>query len=170
MPDDPNESIIDILMVIDAETLLASGATGTADAPAPVGADLIWLIVRSGNAVFGQGSKELKITAKTMDTLRWRCTSMSLNAAYSGMLYKFFALKGGSLISKPQPLDAQVTTPLPNPADPTQPGAQTITSAFWSATVLAQGEVTYTFCFMILDRTGKPLGYFKWDPFISITT
>lgn len=170
MTDTANESIIDILMVIDAETLLATVPPGTVAVPAPVGAELIWLLVRSGNAVFGQGTKELKINAKTMDTLRWRCTTTSLNAAYTGMLYKYFALRGDDLLSTPVPLTAQVTTPLPNPADPLHPARQTINSSFWSATVLAEGEVTYAFCFMIMDRDGKFLGAYKWDPFISITS
>lgn len=170
MSANPNEQIVDILMVIDAETLLATVPPGTVAAPAPVGEELIWLIVRSGNAVFGQGSKELKIKARTMDTIRWRCASISLNGAYSGMLYKFFTLKGGELLSPAQPMNAEVSVPLPNTQDPTQPGRQTITSSFWSSTILKAGEVTYAFCFLVLDRGGTVLGAYKWDPFIQITT
>lgn len=165
-----NEQIIDILMAIDAETLLATIPPGTVAAPAPVGEKLIWLMVRQGNAVFGQGTKELKITARTMDTIRWRCTSMSLDAAYSGMLYQFFTIKGDDLLSPAEPLNAEVSVPLPNTSDPTQPSRQSITSSFWSSTILKPGEVTYAFQFMVLDRAGKVLGAYKWDPFIQITS
>ena len=76
---------------------------------------------------------------------------------------------GGNLISTPEPLEVEVKTPLPNPADPTKPTSQTIQSYFWNTTVLSPGDVTYHFNFMILDRDGNVQGYYWWDPFIHIT-
>ena len=164
-----DQNIIDVLIAVDAESLVATLAPGSAAAPTPVTGDSIYMMVRSGNAVFGQASKELKLSARTMDVIRWRMTSLSFNAGYFGLMYKFFALNGGQLISTPEPLLAQVNAPLPDPANPAVPKTQTIQSYFWNCNVLAQGEVTYAFQFMICDRAGKACGYYFWDPFIAIT-
>lgn len=162
-------SIIDVLIVIDAETLVASYPPGAPGNPTSVDQPLIYLMVRQDDAVFGEGTKELKITAETEDVIRWRETTTSLDGAYTGMLYKFFALRGADLISPPVPLLAKVRTPLPNPADPLHPGSQELENYFWETTVLAAGETTYAFQFAVMDRAGRALGYFSWDPFIKIS-
>jgi hypothetical protein len=163
-------AIVDVLIIIDAETLLAAYPAGTAAHPTSVDQPLIQLVVRQANGVFGEGTKELKLTAETEDVIRWRETTTSLDGRYTGMLYKFFALRGAALISPPQPLVATVRTPLPDPADPLHPTSQTIASYFWTTTVLSPGETTYAFQFAVMDRAGHALGYFSWDPFIKITT
>ncbi len=166
---DDEETIIDVLIAVDAETLVASLPAGTEKAPTPVTDESIYMLVRSDDAVFGQASKELKLNARTEDVIRWRMTSLSFNAGYFGLMYSFLPVSGSSLISTPQPLLAQVKAPLPDPANPAVPKTQVIQTYFWSCTVLAAGEVTYAFRFMICDRAGKVCGYYDWDPFISIT-
>ncbi len=162
-------SIIDILIVIDAEGLVADYPPGTAASPTMIDKPLIYMMVRQGNADFGEGTDELKITARTEDTIRWREATLSLNGDYVAMLYDFFALRGADLISKPEPLVATVKAPLPNPANPLQPGTQAISNYFWTSTVLSPGETTYAFRFAVMDRHGAVQGYFAWDPFIKIS-
>jgi nematocidal protein AidA len=163
------QSIIDILIAIDAETIIASYPSGTAATPTSIDTPLIYMMVAQDDAVFGEGSKELKIRAKTLDVIRWRETTLALNGNYYGILYKFFALKGGELLSPPEPLMAAVQTPLPDPDDPLHPKIQTVNSYFWSTTVLMAGSTTYAFNFMVLDRSNNVLGYYFWDPFITIS-
>jgi hypothetical protein len=127
------------------------------------------MITKQADALSGNAGNELQIAAQTLDIIRWRETTLSLNAAYTSILYKFVAASGGNLISPPAPLEVEVKTPLPNPANPTQPGSQTIKSYFWNTTVLDPGDVTYHFSFMIVDRGGNVQGYYWWDPFIHIT-
>jgi nematocidal protein AidA len=163
------QSIIDLLLVVDAETLLATYPAGTPDQPVSVDQPLIYMMVRQGDAVYGEGTKELKIKARTLDVLRWRSTTLALDGGYSSLLYRFFTLKGADLLSPPVPLLAEVKAPLPNPAAPLAPATQTIQSYFWTSTVLASGSVTYAFYFMIVGRDGDVRGYFYWDPFITIS-
>lgn len=161
--------IIDLILVMDTAGLLAAYPPGSPEAPNSVDQPLIYMMVRQANAVFGEASKELKISARTGDILRWRASSLSLNSDSTAALYKFFALRGSDLLSPPAPLLAQIASPLPNPADPLHPGRQEIANAFWQSTILAPGNVTYAFQFMVLDRDNNPLGYFSWDPFITIS-
>lgn len=163
------QEIIDVLIVVDAASIAEQFPPGTVDSPTSVSAELIMLVVRQSNAIFGQGSKELSLKAQTLDTIRWRATSLTLDAAYDAMLYAFFALKGSDLISAPTPLLADVDSPLPNPDDPIGPGQQTIKDYFWSTVVERAGEATYAFHFMIAGRDGVPQGYYSWDPFVRIS-
>lgn len=162
-------SVINVLMAADGRTLVNTLDPGTADKPTAVPTPSIFMMVKDDNAVFGQASKELKLTARTGDIIRWRGTSLSLNGDYNIFLYAFFSLKGGDLLSTPVDLTSEITRPLPNPQDPAVPKTQTVKDVFWQSTVLTKGEVTYAFRFMVNDRNGTPLGYYYWDPFIQIT-
>lgn len=168
---DATQEIIDVLIAVDTETIISKYG-GNADPDKPVqitDPSLIFMITKSADAVTGNAGNELKIGARTLDTIRWRETSLSLNAIYSAILYKFVAVSGDDLISPPVPLLAKDQTPLPDPKNPTVPKTQTIETYFWSSTVLNPGEVTYHFNFLIVDRDGKIQGYYWWDPFIQIT-
>lgn len=161
--------IIDILMIIDAETLVKKYPKGTATNPTVVPAELIYLIANAGFVDFGQATKELKIAARTMDEIRWRSATLSLESVYYSLLYKFELVQGDPIISTPVPLLATVKVPLPDMRDPLHPKTQEIKNYFFSSTALNSGEITYTFYFMILDRDNTTLGYYYWDPFIKIT-
>ncbi|UQI42246.1 AidA/PixA family protein [Vreelandella venusta] len=162
--------IIDILMAVDADTIISNSPPGTSSKPTSIDETMIYLIVRQENGVFGEGTGELKVTARTLDTLRWRETSLSANATYSAILYKYEPIGGEQgILSTPYPIVAEVKTPLPVPGDPLHPVTQTINSYFWSAQAVAEGEITYAFNFMLTDRDNIVQGYYSWDPFIQIT-
>ncbi|MPQ49271.1 hypothetical protein GCQ56_19905 [Marinifilum sp. N1E240] len=165
------QEIIDVLIAVDTETIISNyGLNKDPNNPVQItDASLIFMITKRDDALSGNAGTELAIGAKTLDTIRWRETSLSLNATYSALLYKFVATAGGDLISNPIPLLVEVQTPLPDPSNPTMPKTQTIESYFWTSTVLKPGSVTYHFNFMILDRAGNVQGYYWWDPYIKIT-
>lgn len=170
MPDG-TEQIIDVLCVMDAETIIDTLAKST-DAGTPTQVtdpNLIHMVVKAGDVVSGGGGSELNIKAKTLDVIRWRSTSMSLNAAYDTLLYKFVTTGGGDLISPPVPLIVESQVPLPNPSDPTKPESQTIQNYFWNSTVEKTGTVTYHFNFAIYGRDVSLVGYYWWDPYITIS-
>ncbi len=170
MPD--TDGIIDVLVAIDADTILKTYGPN-ADAAHPVqvtNPGLIFMLTKQANALSGEAGAELNLSAQTMDVIRWRETTMSLNSDYTGILYAFVPAAGANLISTPVPLEADVTEPLPNPAKPTVPNSQTVKSYFWNSTVIAAGQVTYHFQFLICDRTGAVQGYYWWDPFITISS
>ncbi|MDQ1255176.1 MAG: nematocidal protein AidA [Euryarchaeota archaeon] len=161
---------IDILVSIDTETILNTyGHSLDPQNPVlvPNNPNLIYMIVKNDSAVSGQAAAELNIRAETMDTIRWRATSLSLNSDSEVILISYSGAP--ALISQPQPLIATVNCPLPNPNDPNNPTTQTIKSYFFNSTVLDPGVVTYHFVFLIIDRHGTKKGYYHWDPFITIT-
>ena len=164
------QEIIDVAIVVDAETIISQyGGNTTPQTPTQITAGLIYMITKQADVVSGNAGNELTVAAKTLDIIRWRETTLSLNADYDAILYKFVPSSGGNLISTPAPLEVDVNTPLPNPADPLHPGTQTIKNYFWQSTVLSAGSVEYHFMFMIIDRDGTVQGYYWWDPYITIT-
>jgi hypothetical protein len=158
---------IDIQITFDAITILDT-YKGSSDPKNPVGisADLVYMVTNQGHVVTGEGGGELNVSAQTDDVLRWR--EAALNPEYSVLLYAFTPPTG--LVSAPQPMQSTITVAVPNAADPLQPTRQTIQDYFWQSTVLNPGNLTYHFCFMIVDRSGAELGYYAWDPFITITS
>jgi len=168
----PNDTprIIDILMAVDADTIVTSYRPGASTSPISIDESMIYLIVRRDNGGFGQGTGELKVVARTLDTLRWRETSLAANATYSAVLYRYQPAGGKpDILSTPESVVAEVNTPLPSPGDPLHPSMQTIRNYFWTAQAISPGEVTYAFQFMIIDRCNVVQGYYSWDPFIQVT-
>ncbi len=166
------DSIIQVLVAIDAESIVGTLGTNT-DPKQPVqvtNANLIWMITRQGNAVSGNAGSELNLSADTDDIIRWRESTLSLNSDYSALLYEFDATDGPSgLISPPMPLLTTVEAPLPDPNAPLLPTRQQVKNYFWQTTVLNPGSMTYHFKFMVIGRDGAVAGYYWWDPFITIT-
>lgn len=164
--------IIDVLVVIDAETIINKFGKNT-DSNNPVQVtdpNLIFMVTKRTDAVSGNGGNELKIASKRLDTtIRWKETSLSLISTYSALLYKFTATSGSNLISPPVSLLVTAQTPLSDPSNPAVPKIQTSKTYFWNCNVLKSGKVTYHFNFMILDRSGKVQGYYWWDFYIEIT-
>ncbi|MGP5309960.1 inclusion body family protein [Vreelandella alkaliphila] len=166
------EKIIDVLIAIDAESVIQKYGTNTdSDNPQQIATseNFIYMIVRSDEAVSGNGGAELTIAAQTLDVIRWRETSLTLNGTYSTILYEFDSTNSDGLITPPQPIIVEVNTPLPVASDPLHPSTQTINDYFWNCTVTRAGNVTYHFKFMIVDRDNNVQGYYWWDPFIQIT-
>jgi len=164
--------IIDVLIAIDVESIINNYGTNT-DCNNPVQIDsnknYIYMIVRSDEAVSGNAGAELTIAAKTLDVIRWRETSLTLNCTYSTILYEFDSTDAAGLITTPQPIVVEVNTPLPVASDPLHPATQTINDYFWNCTVERAGSITYHFKFMIVDRDNNVQGYYWWDPFIRVT-
>lgn len=160
--------IIDVMVVFDAETIVKKVSPGTEQSPAYCPHDLIHMVTNSGNVISGNAGAELNIAAQVGDGIRWRKTTLSFNTNYRVILYKFVATGGQDLISPPQPILVNVKVPLPDPADPTNPSTQVIKQDFWQCISFMEGRVMYHFYFMIMDRDQNVLGYYWWDPYITI--
>lgn len=167
--------VIDVLVVVDEDTISSKYKPGTQDNPTVISNELVYMVVRSDKASGGQAGAELTIAAQTEDIIRWRETTLSLNGENSAILYKFVPAKaqddkpGHDLIRKPRPILAELKTPLPNEEDPTKPTTQTVQDYFWQSTVLRAGNLTYHFWFMLVHRDGTIKGHYRWDPHIVIT-
>ena len=175
--------IIDILCAIDATDIIARypNPSTDPDSPTAVSNTLIYMIVKQGSAISGNGQGELNVQAQVGDVIRWRETSLSSNFEYAVMFYNFSTsstdlitlppqliggvTQSGTVIQVPEPLPRQSTS-----APPWLPSVEeNVPYHYWQSTVQSAGSVTYHWQFQIADRNGNVNGYFQWDPFITIS-
>lgn len=159
--------ITNVMIAIDAATILEKYTPSTDPKnPTPVDAKYIYMTTKQDKVVGSPGG-ELKFRAHVGDVIRWRESTFSLNFDYSALLYEYRSQD--QLLSTPAPLVSESVFPYPTPKQPGDPSfaQQKVKTHYWQATVQQTGNVTYTFCFQLLDR-GKLMGYFSWDPYIVI--
>ncbi|EST18846.1 inclusion body family protein [Streptomyces roseochromogenus] len=158
--------IINVLISYDAFTIKERYPNPSQDPnnPTHVGHDLIYMTTRQ-DSIIGMPGAELNIAASPGDLIRWRETTLSLNFDYSALLYRYVSADQ-HLISPPQVrrIDARLPLPIPNSHEFE---TQDIEQHYWSTEVLKLGTVTYRFFFQLLDGKNR-LGFFQWDPFITI--
>jgi hypothetical protein len=167
-------NIIDVLVTFDVETLmeLHPHPSKKPDAPRIIKFPnrVIFMTTEKEDTLSGFSGGKLALKAKPSDVIRWRETTLERNTGNQVYLYQYTATTGKSLLTSPAIQPVEVTIPIPNAKDPLHPEKfQKVADYFWQATVLDVGDVVYTFSFMVMKRDGTILGYFKWDPSITIT-
>jgi hypothetical protein len=165
--------ILDTFIVFNAEDIIDKfGKGGSADKPIFVdykkANDVIYMNIREKNRGAAGGGAFLKIHAKMNDVIRWRESTLSRNAEYFALLYKYEHHSGDKLVDQVgfDRLDG-LTVPLPDPNNPTQPKTQKISDYYWEAKVRREGTENYYFRFMLLTRNLEKVGFYYWDPTIT---
>lgn len=162
--------VTDVLVAFDTETILQKYPNPSKNPNAPTLIDFhhVYMITNQDNVINGQAGGELDLKAQVGDLIRWRETSLSLGFEKSVIFYKFIGNVGNELISTPTPRKAEASFAQPNTTNPSVPTCQKIANYYWSSETLSTGRVTYHFNFMVVDRNCNAMGYFSWDPFITI--
>ncbi|WP_424889331.1 inclusion body family protein [Streptomyces sp. XH2] len=168
-PTPQNSQIIDVLVTFDAYTIVKNYPASTnPDRPTGISSSLIYMTTRQ-DRIIGYPGAELNLKANPLDVIRWRESTLSLNTEYSALLYRFVPKSGEELISPPGPLVAEVVVPYPMRKPPEYSfETQDIKGHHWGTTALATGTVVYEFYFQLIDGSGKRIGYYRWDPRITI--
>ncbi|AUA15443.1 MULTISPECIES: inclusion body family protein [Streptomyces] len=160
---------INVLIAFDASSIAERYPDASKDPESPTQVDqsLIYMTTRQDH-VIGTSGAELNFRANPRDIIRWRETTLSLNSEYSALLYRYVSYD--PLISKPRVVISDGTYPLPKEGATDQPdfGTQDYEDHYWEADVNKVGQVTYHFYFQLLDSGQELVGYFQWDPFITI--
>jgi hypothetical protein len=166
---------IDILVVVDAETLIATKRGGTFANPINLGSfgtsdPSIYMIAPGDFVVSNQAKSELDVKAHSGDIIRWTITSPTRGQLYNPILYGFQTNEPNALTS-PEMLDIQLNIYVPTKVTaPTGPfSTVTYQDYVWQATLLQPGQqIQYTWSFLILDNDGNVAGVYAWDPFITV--
>lgn len=160
---------IDVLIAFDALSIAKQypDASRNPEAPTQVDYGLIYMTTRHDRVV-GTSGAELNFRANPRDIIRWRETTLSLNSEYSALLYRY--VSGDALIGKPRVVISDGTYVMPKDGAVDSPDftTQDYQDHYWEADVSKVGQVTYHFYFQILDSDQQLIGYFQWDPFITI--
>jgi hypothetical protein len=141
------------------------------------------MIVNQANALSGQAGGELNIQGNIGDNVRWRGESLSLNFDYDAVFVQFVQTGGASdLMTLPPQLIGGAKSgggtfdkdaPMPvNSVSGSGVFSNAVVSQpyyFFQSTLESAGKVTYHWVFQLFDSSGNSLGYFQWDPYITIS-
>lgn len=180
-------NIIDMQVVFDAESIVAAyggdAKNSSADSPVPIDHHDIYMVVSSRflQVLNTQGTPDLNIRAKLGDEIRWAGITLSEDIEYSVTIYGICETKDGKkndrVTSKPRPKLAHPWVPVPKEdeeggVDPLDAPPQKLPEYFLSCDITDFGTERYSVKFYISahshDGEVDRLGYFVWDPTITV--
>ncbi|TDC23298.1 nematocidal protein AidA [Streptomyces sp. 8K308] len=166
---------INVLIAFDASSIKRdiSNPSKNPDQPTSVGSQYIYMTTRHDHVVNSSSGANLDFEANPGDTIRWRETTLSLNADYSALLYAYVSSDPDhKLLEDPRVSIVEGSFPIPKEGVGGKPDydRQSYNDHFWTALVKKSDAsgITYHFSFQIHDDEGNLVGYFKWDPHITI--
>lgn len=167
---------INILVAANAEKLAQQVedkklSPGTKDNPTNLGSyqqsDVFISMLTQSQYTSNQGSSELTVRANSGDNIRWTMATFDAGSDYSAFIYK-------SAFSKPKVDDVfyqnlQVRNYIPSSTEPLMEYNEHIYICQGTVDSETADTVQYTMSFAVIDNSnGQYVGYFMWDPFISI--
>jgi hypothetical protein len=174
-------NFIDVEIVIDTVSLLKDFPSPSQNSNSPTminHTSYSYMVAATKFVGGGQASGNLIINALNNDVIRWRCLSLSGNTDTSAVVYGINAFSGPTVTNPPIAIISEPYGPLPilqnnqNTSPPTF--APVIENDYFlQATVTGHGTEQYNVFFYVTSTdqtTGKPklVGYFGWDPTISV--
>ncbi|WGS52154.1 inclusion body family protein [Paraburkholderia sp. D15] len=159
----------DVLVIVDAATLLTAypDVSLDADAPTPIDGVHVYVVNAADAQQIGHNDSRIAATLNAGDELHLRASALSLRAHESVVFYRF-TLSDANVIAPWEAVTRDATLSVPDPADLLQPTSQKISEHYWRAAVLAAGKVSCTADFIVLGGDEKIRGYFSWEIDIEI--
>ncbi|QHC94445.1 hypothetical protein PspR84_07245 [Pseudomonas sp. R84] len=170
----PSSAVTDahnVLLIVDAESVLTRYPNPSLDAAAPTSITDGFIFFAIGN-----NSKEIAINDSTITVpveigrdLHVRGRSVSLIAEHSMVVYRMTVADSGVLSEPNLQIHTNLTVPAPNPDDPTTPGSRQADDHFWTCTPKKPGDVQCELSFMLVNQQCEVVGYFHWTLGLKIT-
>lgn len=175
---------IDLTIIIDAEKVVAAAGGGpstpTNTSPtSPGGCNHNWafMMTHVSNAVSGNGTADLVMTAPVGETIHVSSVSMSNQQDYAVFVYDFAHWKGDTVLDtagmKNRTINRLAVIPTPDQADHAPPNVTFQDQNFYieQIDVNSSGQEYFYVTFVVYGppSSGKRpvLGYFRWDPSIK---
>ena len=161
-----------VLLIIDAESVLARYPTPSTDASKPT-------LMTDGLVFFvtGNSSKEIAINDSNITLpvdigrgIHFRGRSVSLIAEHSVVLYGMTVANNTILTAPTLEVHPGLTVPAPDPANPTKPGSHKADDHYWSCTPKAPGIAECGLSFMLVNQQCEAVGYFHWQVRFEVTS
>ncbi len=170
---------IDLVIVVDAETILASYTSPSfdPDAPTVLAEDDCYLIAPPTNTEQGQATAYVRLDAQGSRFLDWRSLTLSGNADSSAVIYRLGEVSRFLPMGPSTAHEREQWAPVPilvngENLDPPDFGATQLTSYFLRTLAGGPGKNTFEACFYITvpDDNGEPVvaGYFQWSAALTL--
>jgi hypothetical protein len=137
------------------------GSYGTSDL-------YLYMLTTQSFVVSEQGQSELTVKAQVGQSVQWAMTCIGAGTQYN-VIIQGITPSPATAISTPFSLP--LTTERYVSAPDGTPTAESYKEYLMQATVenVGTGSIQYYVNFTIVDTSGNTLGYYQWDPFISVT-
>jgi hypothetical protein len=173
-------NVIDILTVIDCESIIEATKTNppslTPGTQVPgtslgsyAGSDPLVYMIACKNFLVNDPTRagsELEVTADVGDTIRWTMTCPGAGLKYNALITQVGIGPGGAQNSITVPIVSSAPREVFGKLNST---SKVVDEIVFTATVIAPGTTQYYIAFQITDNAGSNLGYYYWDPFITVS-
>lgn len=160
-----------VLLVVDAESLLSKYPTPSLEAENPTTISEGFIFAVNGTDVekIAENDSKLTLTISNGKTFHIRGRTVSLVAEHSVVFYDM-VVDGAQVLSQPKLLvKGNLTVPAPNPENPTQPGSHQADDHYWECTQLAPGVAACELSFMLVNQRCEVMGYFSWQVEVTLS-
>jgi len=171
-PSSTVDSAQNILLIVDAESLLAHYPTPSQDAAKPTD-------IADGFIFFATGNNSKEIVTNDSNTkvlivmgrdVHFRVRSVSLIAEHSVVAYRL-TVDNSSVLSAPQlQVHTGLTVPEPNPETPSVPGSHKADDHFWMCTPKTPSTAQCALGFMLVNQQCEVAGFFQCEVGIEIAS
>lgn len=153
-----------VLLVVDAESLLAKYPTPSLEAEKPTTISAGFIFATSGTHAEQniKNDSNFTLTASNGKTFHIRARTVSLIAEHSVVFYNM-AVADAQVLSPPKlVVHTGLTVPAPDPANPIQPGSHLADDHYWECSQLTPGVAACELSFMLVNQNCEVVGYFSW--------
>lgn len=159
----PLEQATNLLLIIDAETLLTHYSQPSLDPQRPT-------MIEDG-FIFsvGASSSGHELIIPLSGTLHLRGRTVGLHAEHSVVLYNLTVGDAGVLEPPQLVVHNQLPLPAPNPETPTEPLTGKANDHYWCCRPLSPGVERCELGFMLVDSNCEVLGYFGWEVEVTVS-
>jgi len=160
-----------VLLIVDAESVLARYPNPSLDAAAPTSITdgLIFFAIGNDSKNIVINDSKVTIPVEIDRDLHFRGRSVSLIAEHSVVVYRMTVADSDVLSEPDLQINTDLTVPAPNPDDPTTPGSRKADDHYWTCTPKKPGDVQCELSFMLVNQQCEVVGYFHWTSGLKIT-
>jgi hypothetical protein len=153
-----------VLLIVDAESVLKHYPNPSLDAAAPTSITDGFIFFATGNnpKEIVTNDSSITIQVETGCDLHVRGRSVSLIAEHSVVVYRMTVADSGVLSEPNLQIHTNLTVPAPNPDDPTTLGSRKADDHYWTCTPKKPGDVQCELSFMLVNQQCEVVGYFHW--------
>lgn len=171
-PSSTVDSAQNVLLIVDAESLLAHYPTPSQDPANPTDIADGFIFFATGN-----NSKEIvtndsatKVLVVMDRDVHFRVRSVSLIAEHSVVACRM-TVDDSSVLTVPKlEIHTGLTVPAPNPESPAVPGSRKADDHFWACTPKTPGTAQCGLMFMLVNQQCEVAGYFQWQVGVELTS
>lgn len=169
--DDETPPHVDLLLCVDAETLLTQHPNASHDPQAPtlIEGAFVYAIGPKPHGLTESHGDLLDVHAQPGQILRIRTVALALRAEQTVVVYQFELEHHACLTPPAQAVEQGLLMSAENATCPTQMHTLAAEDYFWRSKVIAQGDSGCALDLMLVDPACKASGYFRWATTLRVS-